>query len=121
MQSTKYLGFILEAGKELQMDPEKVSALQAWEAPTSVQAVQAFLSFANFYRHFIKDFSRIAVPFTGLTKKDTVFQWLPDCNQAFEFLKNAFIKTPVLGQFDTDHETGLACDASGWCSGAVLQ
>ena len=36
MQSTKYLGFILEAGKGLQMDPEKISALQAWEAPTSV-------------------------------------------------------------------------------------
>ena len=121
VQSTKYLGFILEAGKGLQIDPEKVSALQAWEAPTSVQAVQAFLGFANFYRHFIKDFSRIAAPLTGLTKKDTVFQWLPDCNQAFEFLKDAFIKAPVLGQFDTDHETVLACDASGWCSGAVLQ
>ena len=28
---------------------------------------------------------------------------------------------PVLGQFDADYETVLACDASGWCSGAVLQ
>ena len=121
MQSTKYLGFILKAGKGLQMDPEKVSALQAWEAPTSVQAVQAFLGFANFYRHFIKDFSRIAVPLTDLTKKDTVFQWSPNCNQMFEFLKNTFIKAPVLGQFDKDHKTVLACDASGWCLGAVLQ
>ena len=34
--STKYLGFILEAGKKLQIDLEKISALQAWEAPTSV-------------------------------------------------------------------------------------
>ena len=86
-----------------------------------MQAVQAFLSFANFYRHFIKDFSRIAVPLTDLTKKDTVFQWSPDCNQAFEFLKDAFIKAPVLGQFDTDYKTVLACDTSGWCLGAVLQ
>ena len=46
-------------------------------------------------------------------KKDTVFQWSPDCNQAFEFLKDAFIKAPVLGQFDTDHETVLAFDTSG--------
>ena len=29
VQSTKYLGFILETGKGLRMDPEKVSALQA--------------------------------------------------------------------------------------------
>ena len=113
VQSTKYLGFILEAGKGLQMDPEKVSALQAWEAPTSVRAVQAFLGFANFYRHFIKDFSRIAAPLTGLMKKDTVFQWSPDCNQAFKFLKDTFIKAPVLEQFDMDHKTVLACDTSG--------
>ena len=36
VQFTKYLGFILEVGEELQMDPEKISALQAWEASTSV-------------------------------------------------------------------------------------
>ena len=71
-----------------------------------------FLDFANFYRHFIKDFSKIAVPLTDLMKKDTTFQWLPDCNQTFEFLKDIFIKTPVLGQFDTDHETVLTCDTS---------
>ena len=112
MQFTKYLGFILEVGKGLQMDPEKISALQAEEASTSVQADQVFLHFANFYRHFIKDFSRIAVLLIDLTKKDYVFQWIPDCNQAFEFLKDTFIKAPVLGQFDTDHEIVLTCDTS---------
>ena len=72
-----------------------------------------FLSFANFYRYFIKDFSKIAVLLTSLVKKDTVFQWSSDCNQTFEFLKDAFIKAPVLRQFDTDHETVLTCDTSG--------
>ena len=120
-QSTKYLGFILEAGKGLRMDPEKISALQAWEAPTSVRAVQAFLGFANFYRHFIKDFSKIAAPLTGLTKKDAVFQWTPESDKAFHLLKRAFVMAPVLGQFDADRETVLARDTSGWCSGAVLQ
>ena len=71
-----------------------------------------FLSFANFYRYFIKDVSKIAVPLTDLMKKDTVFQWLPDYNQVFEFLKNTFIKAPVLEQFDTDYEIVLACDTS---------
>ena len=28
---------------------------------------------------------------------------------------------PVLGQFDTDCETTLACDTSGWCSRVMLQ
>ena len=72
----------------------------------------SILKFCKLYRHFIKDFSRIAVPLTDLTKKDIVFQWSPDCNQALKFLKNTFIKAPVLEQFDTDHKTVLACDTS---------
>ena len=67
------------------------------------------------YQRFLQDCSTI----DRLDKKDTVFQWSPDCNQAFEFLKDTFIKTPVLGQFDTDHEIVLACDASGWCRCSV--
>ena len=74
MQTTKYLDFILEAGKRLQIDLEKISILQAWTVPTLVQAVQVFLDFVNFYRHFIKDFSKIATLLTDLTKKNIVFQ-----------------------------------------------
>ncbi|GME30926.1 uncharacterized protein ACHE_31418A, partial [Neofusicoccum parvum] len=37
VQSTKYLGFIIEAGKGIRMDPEKVKAIQDWEAPTTVK------------------------------------------------------------------------------------
>ena len=50
VQSTKYLGFIVEAGKGIRMDPEKVKAIMAWEVPRSVKGVQSFLGFANFYR-----------------------------------------------------------------------
>ena len=74
MQTTKYLDFILEAGKRLQIDLEKISILQAWTVPTLVQAVQVFLDFVNFYRHFIKDVSKIATLLTDLTKKNIVFQ-----------------------------------------------
>ena len=31
--SVKYLGFIVEAGKRIRVDPEKVRAIQEWEAP----------------------------------------------------------------------------------------
>ena len=53
VQSTKYLGFIIEAGKGICMDPAKLSAIKDWAAPTSVQGVRSFLGFANFYRRFI--------------------------------------------------------------------
>jgi hypothetical protein len=53
IQLTKYLGFIIEAEKGIQMDPEKVKAIQDWEPPTTVQGIRGFLGFANFYRQFI--------------------------------------------------------------------
>ena len=120
VQSTKYLGFIIEAGKGLRMDPAKVEAIMDWKAPTGVKGVLGFLGFANFYRRFIRDFSRITAPLYGLVKKDTVFHWSPKADQAFQRLKQAFVQAPLLAQFDPDHETVLETDSSGYCSGGVL-
>ena len=64
---TKYLGFIIEAGMELRMDPEKVKAIRDWQAPKTIKPVRSFLGFANFYRQFFKDFSKLAAPLTKLT------------------------------------------------------
>jgi hypothetical protein len=47
--STKYLRFIIETGKGVQMDPEKVKAILEWASPSIVKGVQVFLGFANFY------------------------------------------------------------------------
>jgi hypothetical protein len=82
--------------------------------------VLGFLGFANFYRRFIRDFSRIAAPLYGLVKKDTAYNWSSETDQAFQRLKQAFVQAPVLAQFDPDHETVLETDSSGYCSGGVL-
>ena len=63
VQETKYLGLII--GKDrMRIDPEKVAAIQEWEAPKNVKDVLSFLRFANFYRRFICNFSSIALPMT---------------------------------------------------------
>ena len=73
VQRTKYLGFILEAGRGTLIDPEKVQAIRDWQAPTTVKGVRGFLGFANFYRKFIKDFAALSEPLVRLTKKDIPF------------------------------------------------
>lgn len=73
VKTTKYLGFIIEAGKGTRMDPEKVKAVLEWAAPKTVKGVQAFIGFANFYRKFIDGFSNIVRPIMALTHKDHTF------------------------------------------------
>jgi hypothetical protein len=57
-QEVKYLGLIIsmEGNK---IDPEKIHAMQDWEPPSNLKDVHAFLGFANFYCHFVRNYSRI--------------------------------------------------------------
>lgn len=118
-ESTKYLGFIIGEG-QIRMDPQKIEAILNWEAPKTVKGVQAFLGFANFYRRFIKDFSNLAAPLTQLTKKNVPFHWNQSAQEAFSKLKNLFVSSPVLVQFDFERETVLETDSSGYCTGGIL-
>ena len=69
----KYLGYLIETGRGLRADPEKLEAIRKWELSTKVRGVRGFLRFCNYYRQFIDGYSRIAEPFTRLTRKDQPF------------------------------------------------
>ena len=55
---------------DISMDEKKIQTVVGWIAPSSIQDAQYFLGFINFYRIFIKDYSKIATPLTYLTRKD---------------------------------------------------
>lgn len=120
VQSTKYLGYIVEAGKGIRMDQAKIDAVLGWESPTTVKGVRGFLGFANFYRRFIRDFAKVVRPLTDLTQKDAEFRWTDEAEQAFQCLKQMFVSAPNLLIFDPDRETVLETDSSGYCTGGVL-
>ena len=44
----EYLGLVVKDG-EVHMDPTKLRAVEQWEPPKSVKAVQLFIGFCNFY------------------------------------------------------------------------
>lgn len=119
-KSTKYLGYIIEVGVGIRMDPEKVNAIKEWKSPTSVKSVRSFLGFANYYRLFIKDFALLAKPLTNLTKKNKQFDWSKECEEAFQELKRMFIKEPILATFNPEFDTQLEPDSSGWAVGGAL-
>uniref|UniRef100_A0A0W0FD02 Reverse transcriptase/retrotransposon-derived protein RNase H-like domain-containing protein n=1 Tax=Moniliophthora roreri TaxID=221103 RepID=A0A0W0FD02_MONRR len=82
--------------------------------------VVSFLGFANFYWRFIKDFSKIARPLNDLTKKDCCWEWGIQQHQAFEALKEAFTKEPILVMWDPARPTRLEVDASSYATGEVI-
>jgi hypothetical protein len=120
VRTTKYLGFILEAGKGIRMDPVKTQAIQEWLAPTTVKGVRGFLGFANFYRRFIPNFGRVVEPLVKLTHKDAAFVWEKDQQQSFEQLKLAFLSDETLVPFDPDKRTVVESDSSGHALGGTL-
>jgi hypothetical protein len=71
----KYLSYIIEVGRGIRMDPDKMKAIKEWQHPKTLKGVRSFLSFANYYRCFIKQYTDIAKPLMDLTKKDTPFVW----------------------------------------------
>ena len=82
--------------------------------------VRQFLGMANYYRRFVKDFSKLAKPLTRLTCKNTVFQWTTGCQNAFEKLKN-ILSGPEIMAYPLLHGTfTLDTDASDTAIGAVL-
>ena len=63
----RFLGFIVSRDG-IKMEEERIDAVKKWPEPESVRDIQVFIGFANFYRRFIKGFSRIAAPLTAMLK-----------------------------------------------------
>ena len=115
----EFLGFCINPSG-ITMDPKKVSAIMDWPSPKSVHDVQSFLGFANFYRRFIHDYSRLTLPLTSLLKKGVVFQWTPSAQDAFDELKKKFSSSPLLCVYDPSLPCVVESDASDFAIGAVL-
>ena len=64
--------------------------------PTKVTELWSFLGLANYYRRFIKGYSKMVPPLTDLLKKDNQWDWSMQCQMAFESLKEAISIEPVL-------------------------
>ena len=122
VQRVKFLGHVIEAGKGIGTDPEKIEAVRSWTPPASVKEVRSFLGFANYYRRFVEGFSRIAGPLTDLTKSSNPkFVWSDAAQEAFDTLKRKLVEAPILAMFDPKKPCVVITDASNFASGGVLK
>jgi len=116
----EFLGYVI-GRNGIRMNQDKVEAILSWQPPTSLTETQAFLGFANFYRHFVKDYSKVARRLTELTKKTGKWSWNEDgMGRAFEELKKRFTTAPILAHFDPTKPVIIETDTSDFAIGAVL-
>lgn len=114
-----FLGHMM--GKEgILVDPSKIKAVKNWPRMASVSEVESFLGFSSYYRCFVKGFSKIAVPFTELTRKSMRFNWSEKCEASFLELKQCLITAPVLSLPKDNEKFVVYCDASKMGLGCVL-
>ncbi|MBW0472713.1 hypothetical protein O181_012428 [Austropuccinia psidii MF-1] len=95
VSSVEYLGYIVSS-EGLKMDQEKFQKILNWPPPRNLKALQSFLGFANFYRHFIKDYSKKMSSLTSFLKKDCCFTLNEEALSKFHQLKEALTKASIL-------------------------
>ena len=78
------------------------------------------MGFANFYRRFIKGYSKDTRLLTDLTKKSEKFLWSDECGRAFEELKQRFTSAPILRHYNPELHSIIEYNASDFAIGAVL-
>ncbi|MBW0577595.1 hypothetical protein O181_117310 [Austropuccinia psidii MF-1] len=72
VSSVEYLGYVVSS-EGLKINQEKVQQMLNWPPPRNLKALQSFFSFANFYRRFIKNYSKKISSLTSFLKKDSCF------------------------------------------------
>ncbi|SJL18615.1 uncharacterized protein ARMOST_22212 [Armillaria ostoyae] len=115
---TKYLSIIISEGSVC-MDPVKVAGIAEWPTPLKKKELQSFLGFTNFYRKFIRNYSKIICPLTQLTS-NAEWTWGTAQNQAFQQLKKQMAEDVILTILNREGKFHVEADASNGAIGAVL-
>ncbi|CAM8907823.1 unnamed protein product [Rhodiola kirilowii] len=104
----------------IEVDKAKVDVIMTLPYPATVRNIKSFLGYAGFYRRFIQDFSKKALPLSKLLQKDDHFEFTAACREAFDELKRALTSTPIIRAPDWTQPFEIMCDASDYAVGTVL-
>lgn len=90
-----------------------------WPFPKTLKSLRGFLGLTGYHKKFIKEYGRIRKPLTNLLRKGN-FKWDEKATLAFEELKDAMTKAPVLAMPNFKIPFILETDACDSGIGAVL-
>ena len=101
-------------------DENKVKAILNMSSPDDVTSVKRFCGMVQYLAKFLPSLSTTLEPIRALTRKDAVWNWSTECENAFREVKEKLTITPILAYFNPEHELVLQTDSSKDGLGAVL-
>ncbi|KAE9305404.1 hypothetical protein PF008_g21734 [Phytophthora fragariae] len=114
-----FLGHIVTP-KGILPNPEKVKAVMNVQRPCDVHGMRSFLGLTSYFRRYIPGYALISAPLERLKAKEASFFWNEDCESAFQQLKRALMKPPILVYPDMKKRFKLYVDSSRYVVGACL-
>ena len=102
--------------------PEKVEAIRATKAPTSVKELQRFNGMVGYYRKHIRHAAHhMDFLFEALKGKPKKLNWTPECENSFSAIKEALANAAMLRHPRPNAPLALTTDASKVAMGGVLE
>ena len=119
LSKVAYMGHIL-GSEGLQADPENIQAIQNMPRPTDAHGIQRLIGVVTYLSKLLPRLRTVCEPLRRLTDSNSVFDWLPQHEDAFVSIKEPTTQAPVLRYFDVSKEVNIECDSSDVGLGAVL-
>nr|GFA07313.1 putative reverse transcriptase domain-containing protein [Tanacetum cinerariifolium] len=91
----QFLGHVIDK-QGIHVDPVKIESIKNWASLKSPTKIRQFLGLAEYYRRFIKGFSKIAKPMTKLTQKKVKFEWGDKQEATSQLLKHKLCSELIL-------------------------
>jgi hypothetical protein len=109
--TARFLGLIFHQGS-ISPDPAKISIVQNFPCPNTTRRLKSFRDLTNWFRTFVRNYSKIFEPLKQLMKRDVRLKWSEQCEHAFQTFKAALITKPILQLPQTGKPISLISDGS---------
>ncbi|KAI1005125.1 hypothetical protein K3495_g3086 [Podosphaera aphanis] len=116
VEQVDFRGFQIEESG-IKISPRRASTITEWPIPQSLQHLQQFLGFTNFYRRFVPQYAKRTSAMTNQLRKELTnkkkFEFNDNALAAFNDIKQCFLSSPMLRQWNPNLPGILETDASG--------
>ncbi|CAJ2677241.1 unnamed protein product [Trifolium pratense] len=101
VRAGKFLGFYLTE-RGIEANPDKCRAFTELPTPSNKKSIQTLNGMLTSLSRFVAKSAQHALPLFKLLRKEAVFEWTDECEQALQHLKKALSEPPVLSRPDVE-------------------